>query len=211
MGQMAFSHTCHGVHTAAGSVSRLHAAVQKLSWMCQLPFRRCLIFSIESMTSREWLHPLFCFCGSVEILNYVNDLEDTICLEQIRGQFVISYMLGHDATSSFWQSMPGTLELISCWPSSWKLFETSLPFDRQQSAEGPVVLNLFPSQCLWKSLLGIISKGVWSQSAPALQWFKGGDVRTILVSPLWGRGHLREVPSNGKKCTQVLHCFEALA
>lgn len=109
---------------------------------------------------------------------------------------------------------PGTFDTISCGPSadSGKLFKTSLPFDRHQSTEGLVVLNLFPSQCLWKLLLGIISKGVWSQSALTLQWFRGGDVKTILVSPLWGRGQLREVSSDGKKCTQILRCsFEALA
>lgn len=49
MGQVAFCHTCEHVHAAAGSVSHLYAAVQKLRWMCHFQLNRCLIGSLERM------------------------------------------------------------------------------------------------------------------------------------------------------------------
>lgn len=84
MGQVAFYHMCKHVHAAAGSVSHLYAAVQKLRWMCHFQFNRCLIGSLERMkeTLSERLHPgfsvefaekaLLYFCGSTEILKYAN-------------------------------------------------------------------------------------------------------------------------------------------
>lgn len=90
--------------------------------------------------------------------------------------------------------------------NSWKLFTTSLPFDRQQSTKGLVAPNLFPSQYLWKLLLGIISKGV---EARALLLCLKKETSKQFSCP-----HCEEEGSQGKfpimekkKRTQALCCI----
>ena len=80
-----------------------------------------------------------------------------------------------------------------------KLLKTSVPSDMQQRAKGLVVFHVskaYSPAGAYGNCCGIISKGVWSPSALTLQWFGGGggkkmDVKTIQVSPLWGRGQPR--------------------
>lgn len=112
--------------------------------------------------------------------------------------------------------------MLLCWyraglfQTAEKLLETSVPSDMQQRAKGLVAFHVskaYSPASAYGNCCGIISKGVWSQSALTLQWFGGGEE----MSKQFMCPHCEEEGSQGKfpvmesKFTQVVYCnFKAL-